>query len=218
MNTFLLLTLLLLAACQARTSVDKTEGPKTCFCEEDTLVNQFTTSCDTTILKNKSKLYWQFNCDCIWLTLENKNGYKKTIHTVPIELYAYTSRLGYDLIKEFDNVLLFSYGCSATGSCSFILLDKNTGKKKREFDMLLGVWQADNYPFDFLVDLEQQQLHVYFVNEQRSIHFPLKEQPMANAYPDQQFSDLKVQNNILTMIYETNGGMEEKLKINLNEK
>lgn len=216
MKIYLLLILFLLSACQATPSVDKTKGPKTCFCEEDTLVNQFTTSCDTTILKNKSKLYWQFNCDRIWLTLENKSGHKKTIHTVPIELYPYTDRLGYDLIKEFDNVLLFSYGCSATAPCRFILLDKKTGNKKREFKMLLGVWQADNYPFDFLVDLEQQQLHVYFVNEQRSIHFPLKEQPMATAYPDQQFSDLKVQNNILTMIYATNGGEDQEIRIDLD--
>ena len=44
MKTLLLLTLLLLAACQAPTAVDKTEGPKTCFCEEDTLarLRQFT--------------------------------------------------------------------------------------------------------------------------------------------------------------------------------
>ena len=82
--------------------------------------------------------------------------------------------------------------------------------------MMQEFYSIDNYPFDFLVDLEQQQLHVYFVNEQRSIHFPLKERPMAAAYPDQQFSDLKVQHNILTMIYETNGGEDQEIKIDLD--
>jgi hypothetical protein len=68
---------------------------KQCGCKTDTLINQFTTECKTRLLGNGSKLYWQFNCDSIWLTLQNKNGKKIIIDTVPIEYYPYTYRLGF---------------------------------------------------------------------------------------------------------------------------
>jgi len=76
-------------------------------------------------------MYWQFNCDNIWLTLENKSGNKFKIDEVPVDLYGYTYRLGYHLIKEYKNNLLFRSGCAATGPCSYILIDKNNGKKRK---------------------------------------------------------------------------------------
>ena len=55
---------------------------KQCHCDEDTFMNNATTNCKTIILKNKSKLYWQYNCNRIWLTLENPIGKKKVINEV----------------------------------------------------------------------------------------------------------------------------------------
>ena len=40
-------------------------------------MNNSTISCETAKFKNGSKLYWQFNCDRIWLTLEDVKGKKK---------------------------------------------------------------------------------------------------------------------------------------------
>lgn len=77
---------------------------KECFCDKDTLMNTATVDCKTVLLKNNSKLYWQFNCNRIWLTLENINGKKKVIDEVEVGLYGYTYRLGYYLIKEIKLV------------------------------------------------------------------------------------------------------------------
>jgi hypothetical protein len=63
-------------------------------------MNNATVSCETRILKNKAKLYWQYNCDNIWLTLQTIKGKKIKLDEVPIELYGYTYRLGFHVVKE----------------------------------------------------------------------------------------------------------------------
>ena len=64
-------------------------------------MNTTTVSCETFLLQNNSKLYWQNNCNRIWLTLENKNHQKIVLDEVNVNLFSYTYRLGYHLIKEF---------------------------------------------------------------------------------------------------------------------
>ncbi|MFN8237394.1 MAG: hypothetical protein U0T77_04425 [Chitinophagales bacterium] len=96
-------------------------------------MNSSTVDCDIRTLKNKAKLYYQFNCDSIWLTLEN-NGQKKIIFSTDTELYAYTYRLGYQLEKEYKNSLLFKFGCSASiPDCSYILINKWNGKVLKKY-------------------------------------------------------------------------------------
>jgi hypothetical protein len=90
---------------------------KQCHCDTDTLMDGSTTSCKSTVLKNNSKLYWQYNCNRIWLTLENNKGKKIVINEVDVELYNYTYRLGYHFVKEFDKTILFRSGCPANGPC-----------------------------------------------------------------------------------------------------
>src|SRR4051812_5559075 len=103
---------------------------KQCGCDKDSLLNNNTTDCETTFLKNGAKLYWQFTCDAIWLTLELKSGKKLTLENYPVELSNLLYRLGYSLEKEFDNTLLFRSGCPANGFCNYYLIDKNTGALK----------------------------------------------------------------------------------------
>ena len=99
---------------------------KECYCSKDTLMNTATTNCKTIPLKNKSKLYWQYNCTKIWLTLEDSIGQKRILDEVPVELYGYTYRLGFQLIKEFDETILFRGGCAANGPCTYTLINKTT--------------------------------------------------------------------------------------------
>lgn len=121
MKAFLLLVFLL--------SVNLSyEQQKQYSCKTDTLINQFTVDCKTIFLNNGSKLFWQFNCDSIWLTLQNQHGKKIIIDTVPIEYYPYANRLGYHLMKEYQNTLLFRSGCPANGPCNFNLIDKTMVK------------------------------------------------------------------------------------------
>lgn len=102
---------------------------KECFCKENTSMNESTVNCETVKLKNKNKLYWQFNCERIWLTLEKTDGVKLIIDEVPVNLYPYAYRIGFHLLKENKKTLLFRSGCAASGSCNYILIDKNTGKQ-----------------------------------------------------------------------------------------
>ena len=107
---------------------------KQCFYDLDTSMNEATVSCETIFLKNKSKLYWQYNCERIWLTLENVKGQKFILDTIEVELYAYTYRLGFHLVKEYSNSLLFRSGCPANGQCIYTLIDKINGKTIKQLN------------------------------------------------------------------------------------
>ncbi|MBS7254676.1 hypothetical protein [Flavobacterium branchiicola] len=96
-------------------------------------MNEATVDCDTIQLKNNYNLYWQFNCDKIWLTLEKPNKSKITIDVLKANFYAYTYRLGYQLIEDYPNTILFKSGCLGTGPCKFTLINKKNGKKIKEY-------------------------------------------------------------------------------------
>jgi hypothetical protein len=112
-----------------------------CGCANNKSINESVTKCDTITLKNGSKLYYQFNCEKVWLTLENKRHRRKVIYLMSGEeykqLYGYHYRIGYSFAKEYNKYLLFRNGCSANGPCNFVLIDKYTGKKIKEFGELI---------------------------------------------------------------------------------
>jgi hypothetical protein len=204
---------------------NQTYGQKSqCFCDNDTLMNDATVNCDTTKLKNNSRLYWQFNCERVWLTLENANGKKFVIDEVDIELYAYTYRLGYHLIKEYKSSLLFRSGCSANGPCFYTLIDKTTGKKIKEFNQLICIdtdAQLENehaYNYEFVVYFSQNTDHlvVYYVDSKRSCRIPFTD-TFTNAVSEHQFDKMILQKNILTIFYE-NDDKKKTIRINLNNK
>jgi hypothetical protein len=194
---------------------------KECFCEKDSLMAE-SISCDTTYFSNKSKIFWQFNCSTIWLTLENKEGKKITIDEVPIELSGYAYRLGYHLIKEYKNSLLFRSDCAATGPCSYTLVDKNNGKKIREFYQLICIdsdVQTENeheYDFNFVVYLSDSSIVVEYIESKKRVKVAFKDKLTA-AIPEQQFDKMNLKNNVLTMFYETDDG-KKSFKINLRNK
>lgn len=99
------------------------------FCMENPLMNTATVSCETFLLQNNSKLYWQNNCNRIWLTLENGNCQKIVLDKVNVNLFPYTYRISYHLIKEFKNGLLFRSDFTANEPCVYILVDKMMLKK-----------------------------------------------------------------------------------------
>ena len=196
---------------------------KHCFCELNSLMNNGAISCDTLSLKNNSIIYWQYNCDSIWLTLEHINGNKVIIDNVPVELYGYAYRLGFELIKEFDNALLFRNGCSANGPCSYSLLDKNNGRLKREFDQLICIDTDMNqedphaYDLDFVVYLADStdDLIIFYVNSGKTLEVPFK-QKLTSPIPQQQFEKMSLENNILTLVYELDNKNNQTFKIDLD--
>jgi len=189
-------------------------------------MNNATTNCKTILLKNKSKLYWQYNCNRIWLTLENGKGNKTVLNEVDVELFGYTYRLGYHLIKEFDKTILFRSGCPANGPCIYTLIDKSTGKKIDEFGQLIcidtDVREDKKYQFDFVVYFAEnyEKLKIYYINTKRTLTIPFdaKRNNLTAVIPEQQFDKMNLKGNILTIYYTTTENKELKLKINLTNK
>lgn len=199
---------------------------KHCFCDKDNLMNSATVSCDTTTFSNNTKLYWQYTCDNIWLTFENLKIEKVVIDQVPISYFNLTYILGYHLIKEFNNSLLFRSGCAANGPCIYTLIDKNNGSKIKEFDQLICIdtdvkrENAHKYNFDFVVYLSDTSEHliIYFLDSKRTLRVPFKEELTA-IIPQQQFDEMILENNNLTLFYELDNNTTKKtLKVDLNDK
>ena len=200
---------------------------KPCFCEKDSLMSE-AVNCDTIFLKNHSKLYWQLNCNRIWLTLENAKKTKIVIDEPDVNLYEYTYRLGFHLIREYKNSILFRTDCGASGPCSYILIDKTTGKRIQEFGQLICIdtdsqyrRKSYQYPFDFIVYLDEdvkgvQNLVVYYIDTKKTIKVPFKEELTA-AIPQEQFDTMTVKNNVLSIFYETNNNPKKSIKINLTK-
>lgn len=198
---------------------------KNCYCEKDSTINGSVIDCDTNNLSNGSILFWQYNCDRIWLTLETTNGKKIILDEVDVEFFDYAYRLGYHLIKEYKNNLLFRNGCGATGPCNYTLIDKSTGAKLKELSNLICVdtdAQQDSsyvYPFDFIVYLSDSANHliIYYVDDKKKLTVPFKEK-LSAVIPEQQFDKMTLNKNILTIYYETDERGKSQMKIDLSDK
>ncbi len=197
-----------------------------CFCDEFPVMNSSTVNCDTLVFKNDSKIYWQFNCDSVWLTLENRYKSKTVINQVPLELYGYTYRIGYHLIKEFSESLLFRHGCPATGPCDYSLLDKTTGKNIMDFGQLICIdtdiqfENAHEYKFDFVVylNVETAELIIYFINSNHIQRHPFKEQLTLDVIPSRQFNEMNLKNDVLTINYTNDEQQVKIIDIKLKDK
>ena len=198
---------------------------KQCHCDKETSMNGATSNCKTTILKNKSKLYWQYNCNRIWLTLENSIGKKTIIDEVEVELFGYTYRLGFHLIKEFDKTLLFRSGCPASGPCFYTLIDKTTGEKIKEFDQLICIdtdlqWSnSHKYTFNFVVSLSSDFKHliIYYINSKKTLTVPFNEH-LTNPVPQHEFDDMTLKDNWLTLHLTSEDKKGRIININLDDK
>jgi len=199
---------------------------KQCHCDKDTFMNNATVSCETKILKNKAKLYWQYNCNKIWLTLETIKRQKITLDEVPVEYYGYTYRLGFHFVKEFDNSILFRSGCPANGPCLYTLIDKTTGKKIDEFGQLIcidvDIRDAKQYQFDFLVyaDSNYKKIIINYPDKKKvlTIPFDFQRSNLTAAIPEYQFDRIKLKGSLLTLFYTRTDNKILNLKINLKNK
>ncbi|PWN63294.1 hypothetical protein [Chryseobacterium oncorhynchi] len=199
---------------------------KQCHCNKDTLMNNATVSCETRMLKNKAQLYWQYNCDKIWLTLETSKRKKITIDKVPVEYYGYIYRLGFHFVKEFNNSILFRSGCAANGPCIYTLIDKTRGKKIDEFGQLIcidtDIKDEKKYPFEFLVyaDSNYKRIIIYYPDTKKvlKVPFDFEKNNVTAVIPEYQFDRMEVSGNILTLYYTTSEDKKLNLKINLKNK
>ena len=193
---------------------------KQCFCAKDTSMNKAIISCETQVLSHGAKLYWQFNCTRIWLTLQQPSGKKMVLDEVPVDLFGYTYRLGYHFIKEFNETVLFRYGCPANGPCVYVLRNKFSGKKVREFSQLIhidtDVFEDKPYPFDFVVYFSEKNdtLVVHNLNTNKIIQVPFTDTLHAHV-PEYQFTNMRVSGTELTLVYLNNDGVEKTILVTL---
>lgn len=199
---------------------------KQCHCDKNTLMNTATVSCETRVLKNNVKLYWQYNCDKIWFTFQTIKGRKITLDEVPVEFYGYTYRLGYHFVKEFDKSILFRSGCPANGPCIYTLIDKTTGRKIEEFRQLIcingDIEENKKYQFEFIVyaDSNYKNLIVNYPDKKQvlKIPFDFQRNNLTAVIPEYQFDKIKLERSLLTLFYTTTSNKKLNLKIDLKSK
>lgn len=191
-----------------------------CSCDHEHALNTDIWFCDTLILSDQSILYWRYNCDRIWLTLENRNGQRIVVDDLPAESMPILHRIGAFLVKEFDETLLFQRDCAATGTCFYFLVEKNTGSVVREFPQLIGIdWEMKSYTFDFVAYLseESDEIHIYFPNESRTCSVPISDLNRQTAYPEFSFTEMTLFKEVLTLKYTSNSNKEIELFIDMNQ-
>ncbi len=187
-----------------------------CGCETDSLKTENTINCDTTILRNNSKIYYQFNCDSIWLTLENIKGDKIVIYREKDnfdDFYAIQWRLAYRLKKEYDNYLLFRSDCPANGPCNFVLIDKKTGQLKKELGELIYDKEKP-FTYDFVLYFSKtgKSIIADFIDKNKQIRIPIDRTHFSAIIPEYNFDRISYDKGIITLTYYYGDNKNAKLK------
>lgn len=191
-----------------------------CACDKDSTLESPGIGCDTTMLSDHSKLYWQYNCEGAWLTLENSEGKKIILDNISAELYDQAIGMGLDFIKEFEKSILFRGNCTSNEACLYTLLAKQTGKEIKLFNQLICIDSENTkYHYDFVVYLSDTSKHIiiHYINGDSVLRVPFNE-TLSDFVPEFQFESMLLEENILTLTYESDAHEKKKLIINLSDK
>ncbi len=109
---------------------------------------------DTTRLRNGALLYNEGDCDSIRLILE-RAGERNVVAYYDPDGLPYHYRLGYHLVEEFDDALLFRWGCPASSECAYALHDSRTGALIAGLPSLLETFGDAPEPFLLYIDTVQ---------------------------------------------------------------
>lgn len=176
---------------------------KECGCKSDTSL-EIRTYCKTIRLKNGSKLYYQFNCDSVWLTLENTKGVKRILYSeTDTILFQYTYRIGYQFAKEYRNCLLFRSGCPANGPCNFVLVNKKTGRDIADLGELIYDHDTEKF-YDFVIYFSNENLNsitLYYIDTHKKYRIPLIPIMPDAVVPEYMFDTVVVKNKHLILSY-----------------
>jgi hypothetical protein len=180
----------------------------TCFCKDtldlpDEFLIQY---CKPLKLKTGEYLYYEYNCDSLWLTMESIHT-KLTLFKKDRAYYQNSYEKPYLLITEFSKYLLFAQYCNP--HCTHYLIDKATGKITEEFAMLifdgnLHDGTNTNLMISFTND-SYNQLQIFDITSGKKNYISVK--PMNNnlIYPEDAFiSKLHhLKNDYLYLAYAT---------------
>jgi hypothetical protein len=133
--------------------------------------------------------------------------------------------LGYHLIKEYKDQILFRSGCGAGGPCFYPLVDKRTGRLVTEFWRLIEAdtdanWKNPHpYEFEFVVhyDHSRGSLIVYYINSGKTLRFPFdfEKYKLTSAVPEQQFLDMTLNDDVLTLTFRNDENEIDRVDLDL---
>jgi hypothetical protein len=194
-----------------------------CNCPTDKFINSSNTPCNVTKLKKGGSLYYQFNCDSVWLTLENSQRQKHIIYSMAgetyKELYGYTFRLGFQLSKEFEKTLLFRKSCPANGPCDFVLINKETGQTEKKFGELIYDHKGPTF-YDFLIyfsDSSLSSITLYYVDTKKTYKIATYAKHFNATIPEYLFNDITLKKDTLELVYDTEDDVKQKILIDLTK-
>lgn len=174
---------------------------KECGCASDSMINNGSINCSSKRLSDGGELYWQINCERVWLTLKRPDNKKIVLDEVPIEFFGYTFRLGFQLAKEYKKTLLFRSRCPANGSCNFILVDKRTGKQIEEFGELIYSHSTREF-YDFVIYFSREnEITLDFIENSRKYRYKVNPEDFNALIPEYVFKDVFIKNNVLHLLY-----------------
>jgi hypothetical protein len=175
-----------------------------CSCDSISL-DLLQMDCGKKALRNNAFLYYQFNCDSIWLTLQNRNGKKIILYSFPTRLYEYHYRVGYVFLREFKNVILFGRDCVAPTGCSYVLINSYTGRIEKELGEPISCPGTETIKnIIFYLDYssyKDMKLVLYYPDTKKKILLPLRKVDFTLEKPPIQFESIRIKNKILTVTY-----------------
>ena len=118
-----------------------------CNCDENPEIKEVIT-CKPIHFKNKTEIFWQYDCDSSWLSFKNSKGKKTVLYTLEAGLMELTEKLGYSYAAEYKSSFLIKNNL-ISGCCvpsEFILFNKTTGKKQSVLGRLIFYSEDSKHP------------------------------------------------------------------------
>ncbi|MFM2388391.1 MAG: hypothetical protein RL660_3148 [Bacteroidota bacterium] len=152
---YLYVTILCLAACSCvQERGNKTNHEQANKCEElATYIKCIDTT--TTVLDIGTKLFWNYNCDSIWLTYINCKKDKVVLDNWH-ESQILSVKLGLCFLQEYQSKMLFQRAV-ISGCCDLpnkIIYDKASGKVLKNIGP--AIWYSKDKKYPLLICIEQQ--------------------------------------------------------------
>lgn len=191
---------------------------QSCNCNENRTLTQII-SCSPDILKNNSKIYWNFNCNSSWLTFENSKGIKKKLYSLDKDVIELTTRIGHIYFKEFKNTFLYTNKV-ISGCCDpedYYLYDINTVDLIKYLGRAIFVSESEKVPFvvsitnsnyksNSIADFNSLTIYNLDTRKEYKIHFEKKqiENGIKNnnyMFTEYIFDESEITNDILVLKY-----------------
>jgi len=147
---------------------------QTCNCPNENL----NIECDTVYLKSNSMVYYQFNCDSIWLTLENQSSEKYDIYKADTKSVYNPSMLF--LKQDCSQSALFSVRNSKT-DLDFFLINKSNGQVIKIFKNVVDK-ERNNHCFIAYYKKDKKRISTYNIETGIKIEIETPEEIINNEF------------------------------------